>query len=222
MALDRAAAPIGRKGQQMRTLRVATVTAGVLGLLQVGTPADLYGQSSIATLGPPALRLTYFGAAGWEITDGETVVLVDPYLSRNAIGALPTDTLAPNEALLEALVPTANYILVHHSHPDHIADVPFIALRTGATVVGTPSTVAVMRAYGIPDRQIITVRGGEDMALNGVSIRVIPALHGRTYAPRVIPDTITRPVRVWSLSPDGGGRVNRCVNVFRRRPSAAV
>ena len=28
------------------------------------------------------LRFTHFGAAGWKITDGETVILLDPYLSR--------------------------------------------------------------------------------------------------------------------------------------------
>src|SRR5579864_6531612 len=28
------------------------------------------------------VRLVYLGAAGWEISDGNTVILVDPYLSR--------------------------------------------------------------------------------------------------------------------------------------------
>ena len=28
------------------------------------------------------LEFTHFGAAGWKITDGETVILLDPYLSR--------------------------------------------------------------------------------------------------------------------------------------------
>ena len=29
-----------------------------------------------------SIRLRYLGAAGWEFTDGETVILLDPYLSR--------------------------------------------------------------------------------------------------------------------------------------------
>ena len=28
------------------------------------------------------VRLTHLGAAGWEITDGQTTILMDPYLSR--------------------------------------------------------------------------------------------------------------------------------------------
>ena len=30
------------------------------------------------------VQLKYLGTAGWEITDGRSVVLIDPYLSRNA------------------------------------------------------------------------------------------------------------------------------------------
>ena len=39
------------------------------------------------------VRLSYLGTAGWEITDGKTIILVDPYLSRLK---LPT----PNDAVL--------------------------------------------------------------------------------------------------------------------------
>jgi L-ascorbate metabolism protein UlaG (beta-lactamase superfamily) len=28
------------------------------------------------------VRLTHLGAAGWEVTDGQRVILMDPYLSR--------------------------------------------------------------------------------------------------------------------------------------------
>src|SRR5262245_36949253 len=34
-----------------------------------------------ASPGTAQVRLTYLGTAGWEITDGKTVVLIDPYLS---------------------------------------------------------------------------------------------------------------------------------------------
>jgi len=41
-------------------------------------------------------------------------------------------------------------------------DVPYIALKTGATVIGTESTANLMAAYGVPEEQIITMKGGED------------------------------------------------------------
>jgi hypothetical protein len=42
------------------------------------------------------VQLTYLGTAGWEITDGRTVVLVDPYLSRLR-RVTPNDTVDPTD-----------------------------------------------------------------------------------------------------------------------------
>jgi L-ascorbate metabolism protein UlaG (beta-lactamase superfamily) len=39
-------------------------------------------------------------------------------------------------------VKRADFILVTHTHYDHVLDVPYIATKTGATVIGTESTVA--------------------------------------------------------------------------------
>ena len=37
-----------------------------------------------------------------------------------------------------------------------------IARKTGAKVVGHETAITILRAYGIPDEQLYTVRGGED------------------------------------------------------------
>jgi L-ascorbate metabolism protein UlaG (beta-lactamase superfamily) len=63
---------------------------------------------------------------------------------------------------IDARVPRANFILVTHTHYDHVLDVPHIALKTRAIVVGTQSTENVLRAYRVPEEQLITVLGGED------------------------------------------------------------
>ena len=142
------------------------------------------------------LRLTHFGAAGWSITDGRTVVLLDPYLSRlrfrgRAYGpaeapAVPGDTRpvidmedvpASDTVTIDAHVPEAHFVLLSHSHFNHCMDVPSIARKTGATVIGTESTANVARGGGVPEEQILTVRGGEDYEFEAISIRVIPSLH---------------------------------------------
>ncbi|MBC7973676.1 MAG: MBL fold metallo-hydrolase, partial [Myxococcales bacterium] len=51
------------------------------------------------------------------------------------------------------------------------------ALRTGATLLGSLSTTRVGRASGLDDDHLIAVKGGEDLAMDGYSIRVIPSLH---------------------------------------------
>ncbi|MBK8314978.1 MAG: MBL fold metallo-hydrolase [Acidobacteria bacterium] len=141
----------------------------------------------------PKVTLTYFGAAGWEITDGKTVILLDPLLSRPryksstfsptelsgdtrpVIG--PTDPLISDSSVIDAHVKRADFILVHHTHFDHMMDVPYIARKTGAFVLGTESTTNVARANGVLEEKLITIKGGEDFEFGSFSLRIIPSLH---------------------------------------------
>lgn len=114
--------------------------------------------------------LLYLGTAGWQINSGNSVILIDPYLSRiRAAAAAPgmpgaakeatdtrllvgiNDALVPNTAVIDGNITKADYIFVTHSHFDHLMDVPYIAKKTGATVIGTESTTYVLRAHGIGD-----------------------------------------------------------------------
>ena len=142
-----------------------------------------------------AIQLRHLGAAGWEITDGERVILLDPYLSRLRVTgqfgtyttpSLPSDTrrvfgpddeLVSDTAAVDAHVTRADFILHSHSHFNHTIDMPYIAKKTGATVIGTESTTNLARAGGVPEAQLISVRGGEDYAFGTFSVRVIPSLH---------------------------------------------
>jgi L-ascorbate metabolism protein UlaG (beta-lactamase superfamily) len=144
----------------------------------------------------PTLSLTHFGAAGWSITDGTTTVLLDPYLSRirfkgrkygpHDATEVPGDTRTVvhmdepptiDTATIDARIPRANYILLSHSHFNHCMDVPYIAQRTGAVVIGTESTASVAQNGGVPEEQTIVVKGGEDLAFPELSLQVIPSLH---------------------------------------------
>jgi L-ascorbate metabolism protein UlaG (beta-lactamase superfamily) len=123
------------------------------------------------------LTMTYLGVAGWQIEAGGKIILVDPYFSRPP-KAGPGDTLLPDEAAIAAHAPArADLVLVGHSHIDHLLDVPAIALRTGAQIVGSRSTARVALAAGVPADQVIPVLGGEDYALHGYSVRVLRSLH---------------------------------------------
>ena len=139
--------------------------------------------------------LKYLGTAGWEITDGTTSILIDPYLSRINGPAPPGggsghslagdtrqaygwgDVASPDVAAIDSHIQRADCVLVTHTHYDHILDVPHIALKTGALVIGTESTENVMRAYSVPEGQLTTVRGGEDYEFGSFSLKVIPSIH---------------------------------------------
>ncbi len=160
------------------------------------------------------LQLRYFGTAGWEIKDGQVTVLVDPYISRLKLGAGPSihpddsrksysrnDYFESDTVLIDELITEADFILVHHSHFDHLSDVPYIAKKTGAKVIGTESTTNVLRAYGIPREQLYTVKGGEDYQFENFSVKVIPSIHSPLnkklyFDSRIIPADVKAPMKI--------------------------
>jgi L-ascorbate metabolism protein UlaG (beta-lactamase superfamily) len=171
--------------------------------------------------------LKYLGTAGWEISDGTTVILIDPYLSRINGPAPPGggsgrsvagdtrrvygwgDVAAPDVAAIDSHIQRADFILVTHTHYDHILDVPHIALKTGAAVIGTESTENVMRAYDVPEGQLITVRGGEDYQFGSFSLKVIPSIHSpldhkHYFSSATAPAEMKAPLTLEQIHPEGG------------------
>ena len=136
------------------------------------------------------LDLKYLGTAGWEITDGKITVLVDPYISRVKLGQGPSiseedqrktyarsDYFESDTVVINKVIKKADYVLIHHSHFDHLSDVPYIAKKTGALVIGTETSCNILRAYGIPDDQLFMVKGGEDYQFENFSVRVMTSIH---------------------------------------------
>lgn len=159
----------------------------LLALLVLGAALTAQGDPAAAAQDGP-LEFTYYGAAGWQITDGDVTVLIDPWLSRLKYGGggHPDDTRPDfarddlawaDTALIDQHITEADVILVHHGHFDHLGDVPYIARKTGAKVVGTETTIMILRAYGIPEDQLYAVGGGEDYQFEGFSVRVVPGIH---------------------------------------------
>ncbi len=188
----------------------------------------LMAQNSIADEKNGHVILTYLGTAGWEISDGNTVILLDPYLSRingpspkgagSAGSSVAADTrpaygwndvAVPDAAVIDSHIKRADFILVTHTHFDHVLDVPYIALKTHATVIGTESTQNVLRAYNVPEQQLITVRGGEDFEFGSFSVKVIPSLHSpldrkHYFSSATAPAGMKAPLTLQQINPEGG------------------
>jgi L-ascorbate metabolism protein UlaG (beta-lactamase superfamily) len=122
------------------------------------------------------VTLDWLGVSTFRLTVGDLVVFLDAYLDR-----VP---LAPPIGLTTAEATRADYVLVGHSHFDHLWGAERIAARTGATVIGSHETVRLLHDVdGIPERQLIAVAGGEPIELrDGIRVRVFPALHSCIWA----------------------------------------
>jgi L-ascorbate metabolism protein UlaG (beta-lactamase superfamily) len=179
----------------VRTLLLFLAACGAAPAGSRLSPSPSPSSSPVSASGPPP-TLTYLGAAGWRLDRGEVTVLVDPFLSRPDLAA----PLVSDPAAIAAGPARAAAILVGHSHADHVLDVPAIARRTGAEVLGSESTARYARASGVAADHVITVRGGEDLEFGAFSVRVIPSLHSaldhkHTYgASAQIPENVTLPL----------------------------
>jgi L-ascorbate metabolism protein UlaG (beta-lactamase superfamily) len=178
-------------GVTRRAILQAGVAAGASlagGLAFPGVAAGAERPDQKRSRPKQGLRLTWFGTNGWKIqfraNGTDRTVLLDPYLARFETGFFknafdPKTPLTPAASeLIDRHIPTAvDHILIGHGHWDHIADVPAIQRRTNAMVIGSETHRHLMRAFGLPDQQLVIVEGGEVMAFDGYTIEVFAGLH---------------------------------------------
>lgn len=121
------------------------------------------------------VTLDWLGVATFRLTIGDTVIFLDGYLDRVSA--------APPVGMTTADVDRADWVLVGHSHFDHLWGVERIAAQTGATVVGSHETVRVLGEEGVDAGQMMAVSGGEPIRVSDdVMVRVFPSIHACLWA----------------------------------------
>jgi L-ascorbate metabolism protein UlaG (beta-lactamase superfamily) len=123
-----------------------------------------------------SLTLKWLGNAGWEIQIGQTIILIDPFITRGE--ANPGAEWKTDEEAGLKLIKRADYIFAGHSHADHIADVPFIAKRFGSKVIGSRTTTNIALTAGVDKSQLVTISGGEKLDFKEFSVQVVESEHG--------------------------------------------
>jgi L-ascorbate metabolism protein UlaG (beta-lactamase superfamily) len=137
---------------------------------------------------PAGVSFTWFGTNGWKIeftANGKPrTILLDPWFARFDSGFFsgrpnPDAPLTPADPSLVAThVPEkVDQLLIGHGHWDHVADIPAVARRSGAMVVGSETHWHLMRAFGLPDANLVVVKGGEVMAFDGYTLEVFASIH---------------------------------------------
>ena len=123
-----------------------------------------------------SVAMKWLGTAGWEMRIGDTTILIDPFLTRReAAAGVEWKT---NDDEVSRIITKADFIFAGHSHADHIADIPVIAKRFGAKVIGSRTTTNIALSAGVDKSQLTTISGGEKLDFKDFSVQVIESRHG--------------------------------------------
>jgi L-ascorbate metabolism protein UlaG (beta-lactamase superfamily) len=113
------------------------------------------------------MDIRFLGHAAFELTEGDTRVLVDPFLTGNPKAAAKPEELEPT------------HIFLTHGHADHFGDTVDIAKRTGAQVVAIVEIADELQSqHGVENVSDPNIGGTVDFGT--VSVRLTPAWHTST------------------------------------------
>ena len=112
------------------------------------------------------MEIRFLGHACFELTDGDTRVLIDPFLTGNPKAAVEAGDVDPT------------HIFLTHGHADHWGDVVDIAKRTNAQCVAIVELSQELQGQGIEN--VADPNLGGTVEFDGGWVRLVPAWHTST------------------------------------------
>src|SRR6476661_6447859 len=108
------------------------------------------------------MDIRFLGHPAFELSDGDTKVLIDPFLTGNPKAAAEPGDLEPTT------------ILLTHGHADHIGDTVEIAKRTGAPVLAITELAGELARDGL---QVVNCNLGGSHDFDWGWAKLVPAWH---------------------------------------------
>jgi L-ascorbate metabolism protein UlaG (beta-lactamase superfamily) len=111
------------------------------------------------------MDIRYLGHSCFALSDGDTTVLIDPFLTGNPKAAISADDVAATD------------ILLTHGHVDHIGDAVAISKRTSAPVTAIVELAMEVAEEGV---DIHDPNLGGTVKFDWGSVKLVPAWHTST------------------------------------------
>jgi L-ascorbate metabolism protein UlaG (beta-lactamase superfamily) len=112
------------------------------------------------------MDIRFLGHSCFELIEGDTRVLVDPFLSGNPKAAASADEVEPT------------HILLTHGHQDHYGDIEDIAKRTGVPVVAIAEIASELGEAGV--QNVTDPNLGGTVKFDWGWVKLVPAWHTST------------------------------------------
>ena len=109
------------------------------------------------------MDIRFLGHPCFELTEGDTRVLIDPFLTGNPKAPVAADDVNPT------------HIFLTHGHADHYGDIEGIAKRTGAQVVAIVEIANELTGAGVEN--VSDPNMGGTVVFDDVWVRLVPAWH---------------------------------------------
>jgi L-ascorbate metabolism protein UlaG (beta-lactamase superfamily) len=117
-----------------------------------------------------AITVRAFGINGFEFKASGKTLLIDPYVSRDH-----RRVSIPH--VVRKHIKQADYIILTHSHWDHLADVPEIAKYTDAVIAGSETTLNICRYHKIAESRLRQYENRRPIELGSFTVTPIPSKH---------------------------------------------
>lgn len=128
-----------------------------------------------------ATTLDWYGCATFRLKTAGITVMLDAYIDRMPGAAGPKSN--DGTPLTAAAIDECDWIVVGHSHFDHLWGAEVIMANTNAKLIASYESVRVMEAAGVPLDRMICVGGGEKIELaEGVTVAVYPSQHSCVWS----------------------------------------
>jgi L-ascorbate metabolism protein UlaG (beta-lactamase superfamily) len=113
------------------------------------------------------VKVKFHGHSCFELNNGKTVILIDPWLTGNPQAVEKADDMKPD------------YVLVTHGHSDHLGDAVPIAKANDSTIIATFELATYCNMQGAP--KIHPMHIGGDYNFDFGWVKLTQAMHGSAF-----------------------------------------
>jgi L-ascorbate metabolism protein UlaG (beta-lactamase superfamily) len=121
------------------------------------------------------VKLTWYGHAAWLVEFERHTVIIDPFLKDN-----PKSPVKPSD------LKKIDFVVVTHTHSDHIGDAYEISKEKGAKLVSLYENIIEADKSGVKEENIAAMNIGTQVDFGGIKIGFVQAVHSANCTGTVI------------------------------------